>query len=100
MAYDATKVPETSKEEHPTFFASRCWPVTPADGADITDPVTGKYAKYFTVASDGDVAFLGYENADGDTAQVMTLMGGAIIPGRIRRILATGTTATVIGWSD
>lgn len=100
MPFDRSKVPVSSAEEIASTLGVRCWPVTPSNSADITDPDDGLYAKYFVAATAGDVAVLGYENADGDTAQVLTVQAGQIIPGRIRRILSTGTTATVVGWSD
>lgn len=100
MPYDRSLVTRNAAEEYPDTFGSRCWPVTPSNSADIVDPVTGNYAKYFVAKTAGDVSVLGYENDDGDTAQVITVQAGQVVYGRVRRIMSTGTTATLTGWSD
>lgn len=100
MAFNQTLVPFFTKDSTTATFASKCYPVTPSDTVDVLDPVTGLYFKYLVAKSAGDVAVLGYQNLDADPAVVITVSAGQVVPGRIRRVKATGTTATLCGWSD
>lgn len=77
-----------SMQQNPTDPALELAVVTPHDTNDIF-PARGLY-----VGVGGNVAVI----AGGDTAAV-TLVGvnaGTILPIRVRRVLATGTTATSI----
>ena len=62
-------------------------PVTPDDGVDL--PEIG-VALYVTVG--GAVAFV----TESGAARTVTLLDGAILPVGVRRVKATGTTATGI----
>lgn len=59
---------------------------TPDDDADLPRPGV------LMVMTDGDVAFTGMDGAD-DVWETQT--AGTLIPVLVRRVLATGTTATV-----
>ena len=96
MPFDSTKVTYNTAADD--AFGSAAYPIVPDDAADQVD-ADGKYFKYVVAKSAGDVAVLGYKNADGDTAQVFTMAAGGIVPLRVRRVYATGTTATVAGVS-
>ena len=89
MPLDPSKVPALNRD-----LATNCDVITGSDGSD-TETAGGKYYQYFVAATAGDVSFLCYGN---DTAKTITLPAGAMVPGRIRRIRSTGTTATVHGW--
>lgn len=64
--------------------------VTPADGADLPQITLGLYVK-----TAGTLVTIGAN----DTASVDwgTVAAGAFLPIRAKRVLATGTTAVVIG---
>lgn len=62
--------------------------IVPSDSADI-DP--RPRALYCSAA--GDVAL-----SDGVTTLTYTMTAGEVLPFRARRVMATGTTATVYGW--
>lgn len=98
MPYDNKKEPPYSQEENVTY-GNHVEAVTPSDTVDQIDQ-SGRYFKYFTTLTAGAVAVLGYKNGDADTPVVMNLEAGAVVPGRVRRLMATGTTATLAGWSD
>lgn len=98
MPYDRSLEPPYVGEENATF-GNRCKAITASDSVDAVD-TSGRYFKYITAATAGNVSVLGYTNEDGDAPVVYTMSAGMIIPGRIRRVLSTGTTATVVGWSD
>lgn len=76
-------------------YAECCETITPG-AADQVDP-GGNYYKYLTAATGGDVTFVPYQGDDGTTF-TMTLAGGQVLPGRVRRV--TAATATVLGWFD
>ena len=64
--------------------------VTPNDGADLTDtPTRGIY-----VGVSGDLAVVGEENAA--SVVLVGIAAGIIHPIAVKRVLATGTTATGI----
>lgn len=76
-------------------YSERCETITPG-AADQTDP-SGHYYKYIVAATDGEVTFVPYRNADNATL-TMTVQAGYLMPGRIRRV--TASTATMHGWYD
>lgn len=94
MAYDKTKNPAMTVSD-PNTFSARCDTITPGAG-DQTDGA-GRYYKYFTAGTAGDVTFVAYADADGAT-RTMTVAAGQVLPGRIRRV--TVSTATLLGWFD
>lgn len=95
MPYDSTLQPDSARVT-PQGMAGTFEVISPGAG-DQLDP-SGKYFAYFTVTDAGTVSVLGYRNADGDTPQQFNLVGGQIIPGRIRRV--TAASVTVLGWYD
>jgi len=62
--------------------------ITPADGSDIAT-----IPDAIMVGAAGNVAFWGM---DGNAFTINALQPGQIYPFRVRRVLATGTTATGI----
>lgn len=70
--------------------------VTPSDTVDLLH-----YAKAIRVGADGDVCFIPVNDADGATLTVTLKAGDVFDMFQIRRVLATGTTATPIiaGWN-
>lgn len=95
MPYDTDLRPPYSQLDA-NNYGERAYVITPG-AADQLD-ATGNYFKYMTAATSGDVTFLGFRNADDDTALTMTVQAGQILPGRIRRV--TASTASLHGWSD
>ena len=89
MPYDPSKDPYKSFPSTPHQF-SKAVAVTPSDSTDL-DP----YPKALYVGVTGDVVVLPAENADGATVTIKAHPVG-YIPGRIRRVYATNTTATNI----
>jgi len=100
MPFSERLVPQGAKTASLDTFGQKVYPITPSDSADVVNPVNGEYFKYIVAKGTGDVSVLGYGNLDGDTPQVITVAAGQVLPGRIRRVLSTGTTAAVCGWSD
>lgn len=94
MPFDRTKVTYSTSADH--AFGSAIYPITPDDNADQLDD-QGNYFKYVVTKTAGNIAVLGYENDDGDAAQIFSLGAGQFVPVRVRRVLAAGTTATVAG---
>lgn len=73
--------------------ASKAVPVTPSDSADLTFP-SGVYGtKYLYIGVAGDVAVT---TASGDDVLLKALAAGVFHPISVKRIKATGTTATNI----
>ncbi len=100
MPFVSALVPAGARMNTWETYGRSCFPVTTSDTVDALNTNTGEYFKYIVAKTAGDAAVLGYENADGDTAQIISVAAGQILPGRIRRIKATNTTATFCGWSD
>lgn len=91
MPYDRSKDPFTgflTDAPHTFGFTGRV--VTPSDVTDI-EP----YAKTVVVTVGGDLVILPAGNADADTIAFTGCPVGFIPPFRVRRVLATGTTASV-----
>lgn len=69
--------------------ATRHYAITPSDSADLPVRPRAIYCK-----ASGDIVI-----RDDDGTQITyTLAAGDVLPIRAVRILATGTTATVVGW--
>ena len=74
-----------------TTYGRRSRAITPSDTVDLPNgPV-----KSLIVTADGDVSFLPVDNPDDDPVTITGLSVGNDVPFIIRRVLATGTTATV-----
>lgn len=91
MAYDAAKDPLSGYDPTgPRSFGARGRAVTPSDTTDL-DP----YAKAIVVTVAGTIVILPAKNADGSTLTFQDCPVGFVPPFRVRRVLATGTTASV-----
>jgi hypothetical protein len=66
--------------------------VTPDDDNDLPDGA----CKALEVIADGDVATIAEDDADDAPVTRSGLTAGRVIEMRVRRVLATGTTATVL----
>lgn len=78
-------------EKHPVVLdspGSRASAVTPNDSADLSDT-----ARYLWIGVAGDVKV---DTAGGDTVTFKGCAAGSVLPVRVRRVHATGTTATDI----
>ncbi|TIW21456.1 MAG: hypothetical protein E5V63_29300 [Mesorhizobium sp.] len=73
-----------------TNFGQRGAQITPNDDADL-DTVS----KGLVVLISGTLVFIPADNEDNETLTYGTLPVGAVVPYFVRRVLATGTTATV-----
>lgn len=93
MAYDASK--DLHKNVDPSALGAKADSVTPNDSTDLTF-----YAKAVEVVAAGDLVYLPAKNADGDTITVTGAPVGYRTVCRVRRVLSTGTTATVIAVYD
>lgn len=85
MPYDQNKDVRTGDAPGRTGFA-----VTPSDASDLA-----KYAKALYIGVTGDVTVLPIDNADGATLLFKAHPVG-YMPVGVRKVLATGTTATNI----
>ncbi len=91
MAYDATKDPQSGYDvKGPFSFGTKGRVVTPSDTTDL-DP----YAKAVVVTAAGNLVILPVKNADGTTLTFTNAPVGFVPPYRVRRVLSTGTTASV-----
>lgn len=95
MAYTATKDPFPNASVAPDTFATKARAVSPSDGTDL-DP----YAKAIVVTATGNLVILPAKNADGTTITFAGCPVGFIPPYAVRRVLSTGTTATVATLDD
>jgi hypothetical protein len=78
----------------PTPYAHDASPITPArrvSVAVLSDTVDLANSGCVRADAAGTVVFIPEQNADAETV-TMTLAAGEVIPIRVRRILATGTT--------
>lgn len=73
--------------------ASRALAVTPSDSLDLIAPVGVNGTKYLYLGVTGDVSAI---TSGGDTVTFIGLAGGVFHPISVRRVRATGTTATGI----
>lgn len=94
MAYDKTKDPNAgnnySAGRRRGSRASKGKAITPSDTVDLTS-----YASGVVVTAAGNVKFLPSGNDDADTITVTAAPVGFVPPFQVRRVFATGTTASV-----
>jgi hypothetical protein len=91
MPYDAAKDPLAGYDpKGPRSFGAKGRAVTPSNTVDL-DP----YAKAVVVTVAGDLTILPAKNADDATLTFEDCPVGFVPPFRVRRVLATGTTASV-----
>jgi hypothetical protein len=69
--------------------ATRAFAITPADDADLGDPVRALY-----IGGTGDLVLI--PRGQTDPVTLVGLPGGVLLPIETKRVLATGTTATNI----
>jgi hypothetical protein len=68
--------------------ASHAFAITPSNGTDLSDVTRGLYC-----GIGGDIAVV---MLSGQTVTFSQAPGGAILPLRVSRVLATGTTASAL----
>ena len=90
MPYDRTKDPLTTFQGTEGNFGSAGSPITPSDTVDLA-----LYAKAIVVTAAGNLVILPVQNNDGTTITFTGVQPGFVPPYRIRRVFATGTTASV-----
>ncbi len=91
MPYDPAKDPHATAASDPLLAngsAGRL--VTPSDTADI-EP----YPRCIVTLTGGDLAYVPSRNADAAVLSFVDLPAGWVSPHRVRRVMSTGTTATV-----
>lgn len=66
--------------------------ITPSD----VDDLAPHYAKALYVGGDGDLTILPVDHGDGAPVTLVGVKAGSLLPVRVRRVYATGTTATDI----
>ncbi|TIX28924.1 hypothetical protein [Mesorhizobium sp.] len=71
-------------------FGQKGAQITPSDDADLAT-----VSKGLVVLGAGTLSFIPADNADSDEITYSDLPVGYIVPYFVRRVLATGTTATV-----
>lgn len=71
--------------------ASKLTAITPNDAADLADT-----PKALWVSVTGTLAVVAAKDTANTGTQLGTVPAGTVIPIRVRRVMATGTTATVI----
>lgn len=76
-------------------FGRRSPQVVPSNSADLDEVSKGLF-----LASAGTVAFVCKGDADEDVRTTAALPAGAMIPFFVRRVMETGTTATVFAIND
>lgn len=97
MPYDQLKEPSSFRNNAPTVstFGGSGAPIAPSDSTDLTT-----YAKAIVVTAAGNLVILPAKNADGSTVTFTGVPVGFIPPFRVRRVMATGTTASVAAIGD
>ena len=81
----------TEYAQSPTSYAFTSRAVEPDDDADLP----GAPVKAILLVTDGDVSFLPAGNPDDDPVTLTGMRAGFMPPFVVRRVLATGTTATI-----
>lgn len=94
MSYDPNQDP-TKGYRSPITLVRKQEVVTPSDTVDLAP-----YARFIEVTVAGNIVYLPGENGDGDTITVTAATVGWKSSCLVRRVLATGTTATVIACRD
>lgn len=94
MPYDSTKDPNKgnnySAGRRRGSRASKGKAITPSDSTDLTS-----YASGIVVTAAGNVRLLPGGNDDADTITITAAPAGYVPPYQVRRVFATGTTASV-----
>ena len=94
MPYDKTKDPSTGNvyaasrrkaSRHPVGAV-----VTPSDTVDLAT-----YAAGVVVVTAGNVRYLPSQNLDANPITITAATVGLVLPHQVRRVFATGTTATL-----
>ncbi|TJW14461.1 MAG: hypothetical protein E5W82_10825 [Mesorhizobium sp.] len=73
-----------------SLFGQKGAEITPSDDTDLAT-----VAKGLVVLAAGTLSFIPADNADGETITYGELPIGYIVPYFVRRVLSTGTSATV-----
>lgn len=88
MSYDPTKDPNSRA----TYETARMAAVaTPSDTADLSP-----YARRLYVGADGDMSVVMVGQNDDTPITFVSVVGGTLLPIQVRRVMATGTTATAV----
>lgn len=90
MSYDATKDPHANSAPARDLFGTKGRAITPSDTVDLNP-----YAKAIVVTAAGNLVILPAANADGSTITFTGAAVGFVPPYRVRRVLSSGTTASV-----
>jgi hypothetical protein len=89
MPYDASKDPYATTTPGINGLGRRARAVTPSDTDDLQ-----QYTRIQCLTS-GNVAVIPIMNDDNDPVAYVGLAAGAVLPVWVRRVMSTGTTATV-----
>lgn len=90
MPYDPAQDPHATAPDALLANGSEGRVLTPSDTVDIA-----AYPRAVVVLQAGNLAYLPSRNADGQVLSFVNLPAGWVSPHRVRRVMATGTTATV-----
>ena len=91
MPYDPLKDPYAAIPDNAVLTNGSKGRVVETSNTVDLDP----YVKAIVLLTAGDVSYLPAENEDGAPLAFEGLPAGWVSPHRVRRVLATGTTATV-----
>jgi len=94
MPYDPNRDP-TNGYTSPITLCRKQEVVTPADATDLQ-----VYARFIEVTGAGNLVYLPVENDDADTVTVTGAPVGWRSSCAVRRVLSTGTSATVVACRD
>lgn len=94
MPYDPNKDP-TNGFRTPLTLARKQAVITPSDSDDL-DP----NARFIECVAAGNIVYLPLENADGSNITITSAAVGWKSSCAVRRVLSTGTTATVVACND
>lgn len=95
MPYDASSDPYAQRSTGVNSYARGMSAIVPSDTVDLPT-----YAKALYIAAAGTISFIPIANYAGGSSSPITLISqpaGTIIPVQVARVLATGTSATVMG---
>lgn len=90
MSYDVNSDPKVGAIDEARFGRS-ARAVTPSDTVDLKP-----YARAIVVIATGNLVILPVENADASTVTFTGVPVGFVPPFKVRRVLSTGTTASVV----
>jgi hypothetical protein len=95
MPYDRVQDPFAYRTQGRSFFGDFGRVVAPSDTTDLSP-----YAKAIIVTVAGSLSYIPAKNDDADAVVFPSVPIGFIPPHVIRRVLLTGTTATVVTIDD